>query len=91
MGFDTPRGILSLWKVSASTITRTGGESTQNQRHEAEQCAGLAEGFEEACEREHLGRRGASASHQQCASATRVLAGISSVSCGREYHIHVYK
>ena len=45
MGFDTPRGILSLWKVSASTISRAGGESTQNQRHEAEQCAGLAEGF----------------------------------------------
>ena len=40
LGLWNPVGTLSLWKVSASTITRTGGESTQNQRHEAEQCAG---------------------------------------------------
>ena len=33
MGFDTPRGILSLWKGSASTATRMGGESTQNLPH----------------------------------------------------------
>ena len=33
--------------------------------HEGEQCMGIAEGFEErACEREHVGRRGAGASHR---------------------------
>ena len=30
---EPPRGILSLWKGSASTATRMGGESTQNQPH----------------------------------------------------------
>ena len=85
MGSGTPWGTLSLARQCQHR--NTGGGGTQNQRHEAEQCAGLAEGFEEECEWEHLDRRGAGASLQQCASATRVLAGISSVNCGREYYM----
>ena len=51
---------------------------------------GIAEGFEErACEREHLGRRGAGASHQAMRKCheNEGLAGISPVNCAKEYYI----
>ena len=66
-----PRRAPSHFQGSASSATCTGGGGTKKRRHEAEQCAGIAVGFEEVeeCEGEHLGRRGAGANHQKCASA----------------------
>ena len=71
-----------LWNPAGHPLTCKAVPAPQHAReaearrtrgmHEAEQGVGIAEGFEEQeCEREHLGRRGAGASHQKCASATK--------------------
>ena len=58
-----PRGALSLARQCQHRNTH-GRRRHAEPAHGAEQCAGLAEGFEEECEREHLGRRVTGASHQ---------------------------
>ena len=57
--------------------------------HEAEHCVGIAVGFEEESEREHLGRRcaGAPPEKRKC---HEVLAGISSVElCKGILHMYI--
>ena len=82
LGTETPRGTLSLARQCQHRNTH-GRQKHAEPAHGVEQCAGLAEGFEEGGVRERAPRQeGCRRHNQQCASATRELAGISSVNCG---------
>ena len=80
LALETPRGILSLAKAVPAPPHAREAEARRTRgmcmRPSSARVKRRALPNEEECEREHLDRRGAGISHQQSASATRVLAGI---------------